>query len=71
MRIGIAIATVTNVAASSSFQRLRRLAIVHAASGRKSANSSGQRVRQRAPSSSSAGEMSSCAESVEAALPSA
>ena len=30
MTIGIAIATVTNVAASSSFQRLRRLAIVHA-----------------------------------------
>ena len=69
--IGIAIATVTNVAASSSFQPCGGSAIVHAASGRKSANSSGHRVRRRAPSSSSAGEMSSCADSVEAALPSA
>ena len=34
--IGIAIATVTNVAASSSFQAPRRLALVQAASGRKS-----------------------------------
>ena len=39
--IGIAIATVTKVAASSSFQAFLRAAIVQAASGRKSANSSG------------------------------
>ena len=39
--IGIATATVAKVAASRSSHSLRRLAIIHAASGRNSATSSG------------------------------
>ncbi len=65
MSIGIAIDTVTNVAASSSCQRSWRLAMIHAASGRNSATSSGTACGV-SPSSSTEIGMPSCQASVEA-----
>ena len=67
---GIAIAVVANVAASSSFHAPRRLAIDQAASGRKSANSSGSACGSSATSRAN-GETSSCADSEAARVPSA
>ena len=52
---GIAITVVTSVAASSSSQAPRRVAIDQAASGRKTANSSGSGVRGRSRASARAG----------------
>ena len=67
-RSGTAIATVTTVAASSSCQSSRRLAIIQAASGRNSANSSGSAWGSRARISLP-GVMPSWAASAEASPP--